>query len=99
MSIGLFMFWIGVQQRLWETWFHNKCAETRSIFNDKSEKCIFIGYDEPSKSYRLFNPIIIKFIVSTDVVFKEGESWDGNIDINVTSAATIRYVEKDRKNH
>ena len=54
---------------------------------------------ERSKAYRLFNPITKKIIVSKDVVFKEDESWDGNIDTNVIGAATIPYVEKDKKNH
>jgi hypothetical protein len=44
--------------------------QTRSKLDDKSEKCIFIGYDEQSKAYKLFNPIIKKVIVSRDVVFK-----------------------------
>lgn len=54
--------------------------ETRSKLDHKSKKCIFIGYDEQSKAYRLFNPITKKVIVmSRDVVFKDDESWDGNI--------------------
>ena len=73
--------------------------ETRSKLDDKSEKCIFVGYDEQSKAYRLFNPITRKVIVSRDVVFKEDESWGGNIDTNVTGAAKIPYDEKDKKDH
>jgi hypothetical protein len=59
--------------------------QTRSKLDDKSEKCIFIGYDEQSKASKLFNHIIKKFIVSKDVVFKEDKSWDGNIDKTITS--------------
>ena len=46
-------------------------TETRSKLDDKSEKCIFIGYDEQSKAYKLFNPITIKVIISRDVVSKK----------------------------
>jgi hypothetical protein len=66
--------------------------QTRSKLDDKSEKCIFIGYDEQSKEYKLFNPITKKFIVSRDVVFKEEESWDGNIDKTITGTR-ILYEE------
>jgi hypothetical protein len=45
----------------------------------------------------LFNPITKKFIVSRDVVFKEEESWDGNIDNTITSTTTIPYEEREEK--
>jgi hypothetical protein len=70
--------------------------QTRSKLDDKSEKCIFIGYDEQSKAYKLFNPITKKVIVSRDVVFKEEESWDGNIDKTITGT-TIPYEEQREK--
>jgi hypothetical protein len=70
--------------------------QTRSKLDDKSEKCIFIGYDEQSKAYKLFNPITKKVIVSRDVVFKEEESWDGNIDKTITGTR-ILYEEQGEK--
>ena len=71
--------------------------ETRSKLDDKSEKCIFIGYDEQSKAYKLFNPITRKVIISRDVVFKEEESWDGNIDKIVTGTTPILYDDQEGK--
>jgi hypothetical protein len=47
--------------------------QTRSKLDDKSEKCIFIGYDEQSKAYKLFNSITKKVVVSRYVVLKEEE--------------------------
>jgi len=38
----------------------------------KSELCIFIGYSETSKAYKLYNPLTNKLIVSRDVIFDEG---------------------------
>ena len=70
--------------------------QTRNKLDDKSEKCIFIGYDEQSKAYKLFNPITKKVIVSRDVVFKEGEFWDGNIDKTITGTR-ILYEEHEEK--
>ena len=70
--------------------------QTRSKLDDKSEKCIFIGYDEQSKAYKLSNPITKKVIVSRDVVFKEEESWDGNIDKTIIGTK-ILYEEQGQK--
>ena len=43
-------------------------------FDNKSEKCIFIGYSDVTKVYKLYNPKIGKLIVSRDVQFLENES-------------------------
>ena len=42
----------------------------RGILDDKSEKCIFIGYSEQSKAYKLYKIFTKKSIISRDVVFK-----------------------------
>ncbi|KAH9719925.1 hypothetical protein KPL70_005931 [Citrus sinensis] len=48
--------------------------ESRAKMDDKSEKFIFIGYDNNSKGYKLYNPNNGKIVISRDVVFdKEGE--------------------------
>jgi hypothetical protein len=36
----------------------------RKKLDNMSEKCIFIGYSEQSKAYRLYNPVTKKFLVS-----------------------------------
>ena len=46
-------------------------SELRKKLDDRSEKCIFTGYNETSKSYRLYNPISKKLILSRDVKFLE----------------------------
>ena len=45
--------------------------ENRSKLDDKSQKCIFIGYCTKSKAYRLYNPLSGKVIVSRNVIFNE----------------------------
>ncbi|MCO5571668.1 hypothetical protein L7F22_025415 [Adiantum nelumboides] len=40
-------------------------------WNAKSQKCIFLGYNEESKGYRLYNPTTKKIVISRDVVFAE----------------------------
>jgi hypothetical protein len=41
--------------------------QMRAKLDDKSMKLIFIGYDERSKAYKLYNPIQKKVISSRDV--------------------------------
>ena len=54
--------------------------QIRGKLDDQSEKCIFTGYSEQSKSYKLYKPITKKTIIKRDVVFKEKESWNETID-------------------
>jgi len=50
--------------------------EKRAKLDDKSEKFIFVGFDQSSKGYKLYNPNNNKIVISRDVVFdKEGE-WE-----------------------
>jgi len=37
----------------------------------KFEKCIFIGYKDGLKGYKLWNPVTRKVVYSQDVVFRE----------------------------
>jgi len=39
-------------------------TQQRTILEDKSKKYAFIGYNEKTKAYRLFNPITKKFIMN-----------------------------------
>jgi hypothetical protein len=45
--------------------------ENRSKLDKKVEKCIFIGYKDGLKGYKLWNPETKKVVYSRDVVFKE----------------------------
>ena len=55
-------------------------AEKRKKFDDKCVKCIFIGYSNITKGYKLFNPATNEVIVSRDVEFNETEAWDWTVD-------------------
>ena len=39
--------------------------------DSKSEKCIFIGYKDGLKGYKLWNLVTRKVVYSRDVVFRE----------------------------
>jgi hypothetical protein len=49
----------------------------RKKLDDRGEKCIFFGYSEESKAYKLYNPLTKKLVVSRDVIFDEESvsSW------------------------
>jgi hypothetical protein len=44
--------------------------ENRSKLDKKDEKCIFIGYKDGVKGYKLWNPETKKIVYSRDVVFR-----------------------------
>jgi hypothetical protein len=48
----------------------------RRKLDDWGEKCIFVGYSEESKAYKLYNPLTNKVVVNRDVIFNEEESWN-----------------------
>jgi hypothetical protein len=45
--------------------------ENKSKLDKKAEKCIFIGYKDGLKGYKLWNPKTKKVVYSRDVVFRE----------------------------
>ena len=52
----------------------------KTKLDDKSEKCIFIGYGDRRMGYKLYNPITKKVIMSRDVIFEEDKTWQWNDD-------------------
>ncbi|XP_074356577.1 uncharacterized protein LOC141696321 [Apium graveolens] len=77
--------------------------EKREKLDDKSERCIFVGYNENPMAYRLFNPVSKKLIISRDVIFGEQAAWDwkngkesGNIiyDNNLLEEETGTVLEE-----
>jgi hypothetical protein len=53
--------------------------EMRKKLDNKGNKCIFIGYFEDTKEYKLYDPVARKVIISRDVQFMENEAHDGSI--------------------
>lgn len=62
----------------------------RLKLDKKSDKCIFIGYCNHSKAYRLYNPISVKVVISRNVVFNEEASWE-----QTGTRSTIDHVPAD----
>ena len=54
--------------------------EKRSKLDNKAKNCIFVGYKDGIKDYKLWNPITKKIVYSRDVVFKEVKRTSRNDD-------------------
>jgi hypothetical protein len=50
--------------------------------SDRSTPMVFVGYEEGSKSYRVYNPATKKVQVNHDVIFEESRPWSWNAEQN-----------------
>ena len=70
--------------------------ERRQKLDDKSQKCIFIGYATNSKAYKLYDPVERKTIISRDVIFNEGTFAVHNDEIHEADGQLIFYeIDED----
>lgn len=58
-------------------------------------KCMFVGYSDESKEYKLYNPINKKFIINKDVQFIEYEAWDGSLEKTINVATSLLQEGKE----
>lgn len=63
--------------------------ELRDTLDSKGEKCIFVGYSDESKAYKMYNPSTKKVIINRDVNFIEEEAWDGSLEKKINVKACI----------
>jgi hypothetical protein len=62
---------------------------------ERSEKCIFLGYNDQSKAFKLYNQVTKKVIINKYVEFKEDEAWDGSIDKKIFIGVVIPQEEDE----
>ena len=65
--------------------------ELRNKLDKKWKKCIFVGYSEDTKAYKLYDLVTRKVIISRDVQFAENESWDGIVEKNVNIVSNVEH--------
>ena len=65
--------------------------------DSKGEKCIFVGYSDESKAYRLYNPSTKKFIISRDLQFNEEEAWYGSIEKTVNVKTCLSQEDDEEE--
>ena len=71
--------------------------EKRSRLDNKVEKCIFIGYKDGVKGYKLWNPVTRKIMYNRDVVFKKVENTSKNE--NESKEKGPEMIHRRRKSH
>ena len=69
--------------------------QLRRKLDSKGEKCVFVGYCDESKAYKLYNPSTKKLIVSRDVQFIEDEAWDGSLEKIVNVKTIVSHEEEE----
>ena len=52
----------------------------RNKLGARSHKCIFLGYSNTSKAYRLYDEVNKKFVISRDVIFLESSKSDNVVE-------------------
>lgn len=52
-------------------YYHIPAENIKEKFDEKCEKCNFIGYNDESKRYRFYNADFKELIISRDVIFYE----------------------------
>ncbi|GJS94858.1 zinc finger, CCHC-type containing protein [Tanacetum coccineum] len=62
--------------------------------DDRSTKMVYLGNEQGSKAYRLFDPTTRKICVSRDVKFKEDETWDWSeyLDEHINDEPNDRFL-------
>lgn len=48
----------------------------RNKLDDKSIKCVLLGFSSESKAFKMFDPVLKKVHISRDVIFEEDKKWN-----------------------
>ena len=62
-------------------WIVDIPKERRNKLDNKLEKCIFIGYKDGFKGYKMWNPITRIVVYSRDVILREDKSTFTNEEV------------------
>ena len=69
-------------------------AEKRTKLDEKSHKCVFLGYSDVTKGYRFLDVKTNKLVVSRDVIFDEKTTWNWE-DKKIENSAIISSNQED----
>ena len=73
--------------------------ELRKKLDNKGEECIFFGYNDESKAYKLYNPLIKKVIINRYVQFIEADAWDESLEKTVNFTEFIPHEDRGINNN
>jgi hypothetical protein len=60
--------------------------------SDRSLLTVFVGYEEGSKAYRVYDPVGARLYVTRDVVFEERRPWSWESEQNSSTPSTFSVV-------
>ncbi|GJU46388.1 ribonuclease H-like domain, reverse transcriptase, RNA-dependent DNA polymerase [Tanacetum coccineum] len=63
-------------RKVWLKAYAKVPSQHLTKLDDRSTKMVYLGNEQGSKAYRLFDPTTQRICVSRDVKFKEDETWD-----------------------
>nr|GEY10698.1 retrovirus-related Pol polyprotein from transposon TNT 1-94 [Tanacetum cinerariifolium] len=69
-------------------------SQETTKLDPKSRKCLFLGYADGVKGYRLWDPTAHKVVVSKDVVFMEDKNQENEEGDGTTRETTSIQIEK-----
>ncbi|KAK3009533.1 hypothetical protein RJ639_014633 [Escallonia herrerae] len=78
-----------LEERFRNKWYQSIQNEERSKLDPKSKECIFLGYEEGVKGYRLWDPVAKKKVISRDVVFNEAQMLNTNATSSERQGHTV----------
>ncbi len=67
----------------------------RGKLDSKAKKCVFLGYGDTTKGYRLYDPEKRRIIFSRDVVFHETET-DKNESSSDSNSTKLDSIDSDK---
>ncbi|GJX23727.1 retrovirus-related pol polyprotein from transposon TNT 1-94 [Tanacetum coccineum] len=70
-------------------------SQETTKLDPKSRKCLFLGYADGVKGYRLWDPTAHKVVVSRDVVFIEDKIQENEEGVSTTRKNTTIQMEKE----
>nr|GEW78931.1 ribonuclease H-like domain, reverse transcriptase, RNA-dependent DNA polymerase [Tanacetum cinerariifolium] len=65
--------------------------------DDRSSRMVYLGNEQVSKAYRLFDPTTQRICVSKDMKFKENETWDWKEHMTNDEPKNYKEASSDQK--
>ncbi|KAL8137688.1 hypothetical protein V2J09_003689 [Rumex salicifolius] len=69
-------------------------ARKKTKLEDKSVKCVLLGYSSDSKTFRIYDPIMKKIHISRDVIFEDDKTLDWASKSTTEQVAKIGWKEE-----